>query len=62
MFHGIQLLRTGDIAASADSLTVAVKEAAERYPTYLGQNTDTAIAVTLHKGVPDECEIVAVAT
>lgn len=49
MFHGIQLLRLGDFAGASTSLGIAVREAVERCPPYLGQNANTVIALTLRE-------------
>ena len=49
MFRGLQLLRTGDLTTAATSLAVAVREASERCPTYLGTNANATIALTLRE-------------
>ncbi len=49
MFHGLQLLRSGDVIGASASLALAVTTAAERCPTYIGQNANTTIAITMRE-------------
>ncbi len=49
MFHGLQLLRTGDVVGASASLALAVTTAAERCPSYIGQNANTTIAITMRQ-------------